>query len=90
MDSFPSHHEKPSIALTLILSILEYPLQVVYVLHKSSKFPYPRKTAIRIDNVDPVGVYFVTQALATYSPVHVMYLGSLQAEAERGCRPRPD
>ena len=65
----------------LILRILEYPLQVVYVLHKSSKFPYPRKMAIRIDIVNPAGVYFFTHALATYRHVHVMYLGNLQAEA---------
>ena len=81
---------RPSIALTLILRILEYPLSVVYVLHKSSKHPYPRNAAIRIVIVNPAGVYFFTHALATYRPVHVMYLGNLQAEAGRGCRPRPD
>ena len=82
MDPFPSPYEKAIHSThTLILRILEYPLQVVYVLHKSSKFPYPRKTAIRIDNVDPAVVYFFTHALATYSPVHVMYLGNLLAES---------
>ena len=80
----------PSIALTLILRILEYPLSLVYELCKGSKFPYPRNPAIRIDNDNPAGVYFFTHALATYRPVHVMYLGNLQAEAGRGSRPRPD
>src|SRR3954467_8993556 len=80
----------PSIALTLILRILEYPLSLVYKLCKGSKFPYPRNPAIRIDNDNPAGVYFFTHALATYHPVHVMYLGNLQAEAGRGSRPRPD
>ena len=80
----------PSIALTLILRILDYPLSLVYELCKGSKFPYPRNPAIRIDDVNPAGVYFFTHALATYRPVHVMYLGNLQAEAGRGSRPRPD
>ena len=80
----------PSIALTLILRILEYPLSHVYELCKGSKFPYPRNPAIRIDNDNPAGVYFFTHAPATYLPVHVMYLGNLQAEAGRGSRPRPD
>ena len=80
----------PSIALTLILRILEYPLTLVYELCKGSKFPYPRNLAIRIDNDNPAGVYFFTHALATYRHVHVMYLGNLQAEAWRGSRPRPD
>ena len=80
----------PSIALTLILRVLEYPLSLVYELYKGSKFPYPRNPAIRIDDVNPAGVYFFTHALATYRPVHVMYLGNLQVEAGRGSRPRPD
>src|SRR4051812_44735689 len=54
----------PSIALTLILRILEYPLSLVYELCKGSKFPYPRNPAIRIDNDNPAGVYFFTHALA--------------------------
>ena len=90
MDPLPSPYENANIALTLILRILDYPLSLVYELCKGSKFPYPRKTAIRIDNVDPAGVYFFTHALATYSPVHAMYLGNLQAESGRGCWPRPD
>ena len=77
----------PSIALTLILRVLEYPVTLVYELCKGSKFPYPRNPAIRIDNDNPAGVYFFTHALATYRPVHVMYLGNLQAEARRGSRP---
>ena len=77
-------------ALTLILRILEYPLSLVYELYKGSKFPYPRNPAIRIDNDSPAGVYFFTHAPATYRPVHVMYLGNLQAGAGRGSRPRPD
>ena len=80
----------PSIALTLILRVLEYPLSLVHELCKGSKFPYPRNPAIRIDNENPARVYFFTHALATYRPVHVMYLGNLQAEAGRGSRPRPD
>ena len=80
----------PSIALTLILRVLEYPLSLVYELYKGSKFPYPRNPAIRIVDVNPAGVYFFTHAPATYRPVHVMYLGNLQAEAGRGIRPRPD
>src|SRR3954462_13958660 len=48
----------PSIALTLILRILEYPLSLVYELCKGSKFPYPRNPAIRIDNDNPAVVYF--------------------------------
>ena len=47
-------------------------------------------TAIRIDDVNPAGVYFFTHALATYHHVHIVYLGNLQAEAWRGSRPRPD
>src|SRR3954469_13259410 len=47
-------------------------------------------TAIRIDDVNPAGVYFFTHALATYHHLHVVYLGNLQAEAWRGSRPRPD
>ena len=77
----------PSIALTLILRILEYPLSLVCEMYKGSKFPYPRNLAIRIDNDNPAGVYFLTHALATYRPVHVMYLGNLEAEAGRGSRP---
>ena len=46
--------------------------------------------AIGTDHVNPAGVYFFTHALATYRPVHVMYLDNLQAEAGRGSRPRPD
>src|SRR4051812_47095630 len=65
----------PSIALTLILRILEYPLSLVYDLCKGSKFPYMRNPAIRIDNDNPAGVYFFSHALATYHHVHVMYLG---------------
>ena len=80
----------PSIALTLILHILEYPLSLVYELYKGSMFPYPRNPAIRIDNDNPAGVYVFTHALATYHHVHVVYLGNLQAEAWRGSRPRPD
>ena len=38
--------------------------------------------AIRIDDVNPVGVYLFTHALATYHLIHVMYLGNLQAEAQ--------
>ena len=87
MDSFPSHYGKPSIALTLILRILEYPLSLVYELCKGTKFPYPRNPAIRIDNDNPAGVYFFTHALATYHHVHIVYLGNLQAEAWRGCQP---
>src|SRR3954465_15716450 len=79
-----------SIAPTLILRLLEYPLPLVYELCKGSKFPYPRNPAIRIDNDNPAGVYFFTHALATYRPVHVMYLDNLQAEAGRGSQPRPD
>ena len=81
---------RPSIALTLILCILEYPLSLVYELCKGSKFPYPRNPAIRIDNDNPAGVYFFTHALTTYHHVRVMYVGNLQAEAWRGSRPRPD
>ena len=78
---------RPSIALTLILRILEYPLSLVYELCKGSKFPYPRNPAIRIDNDNPAEVYFFTHALATYRPVHIVYLGNLQAKAWRGSRP---
>jgi hypothetical protein len=81
---------RPSIALTLILRILEYPLSLVYERCKGSKFPYPRNPAIRIDIVNPAGVYFFTHTPTTYRHVHVMSLGNLQAEAWRGCRPRPD
>ena len=80
----------PSIALTLILRILEYPLSLVYELYKGSKFPYPRNPAIRIDNDNPAGVDFFTHALTTYHHVHIVYLGNLQVEAWRGSRPRPD
>src|SRR3954463_10115220 len=80
----------PSIALTLILRILGYPLSLVYELCKGSRFPYTRNPTIRIDNDNPAGVYLFTHALATYRPVHVMYIGNLQAEAGRGSRPRPD
>ena len=90
MDPLTSPYENAIIALTLILRVLEYPLSLIYELCKGSKFPYPRNPAIRIDNDNPTGVYFFTHALATYRPVHVMYLGNLQAEAGRGCRPRPN
>ena len=53
-------------------------LQVVHIVN----------AAIRIDH-NPVGVYFFTHALATYRHVHVMHLDNLQAEAQRGSRPRP-
>ena len=43
--------------------------------------------AIRIDH-NPTGVYIFTHALATYRYVHVMHLGNLQAEAQRGSQPR--
>src|SRR6266536_3351900 len=33
---------RPSIALTLILRILEYPLSLVYELHKQPSSPFPR------------------------------------------------
>ena len=81
---------RPSKELTLILRVLEYSLPLVYELRKGSKFPYLRNPAIRIDNDNPAGVYFFTHALATYHPVHVMYLSNLQAEAGRGSRPRAD
>src|SRR5512141_3418929 len=68
----------PSIALTLILRILEYPLSLVYELCKGSKFPYLRNPAIRIDNVNPAGVYSFTHDPTTYHHIHVMYLGNLQ------------
>ena len=80
---------RPSIALTLILRVLKYPLSLVYELCKGSKFPYPRNPAIRIDNVNPAGVYFFTHTLTTYRHVHIMHLDNLQAEMWRGCRPRP-
>src|SRR3954465_15961204 len=57
---------RPSIALTLILRILGYPLSLVYELCKGSKFPYPRKPAIRIDNDNPAGLCFITHARSTY------------------------
>src|SRR6266496_2862189 len=76
---------RPSIALTLILRILEYPLSLVYELCKRSKWSISAEAAIRIDDVNPAGVYFFTHALATYRHVHVMYLGNLQAKAWRGC-----
>ena len=63
----------PSIALTLILRILEYPLSLVYELYKGSKFPYPRNPAIRIDDVNPAGVYFFIHALTSYRRLHDMY-----------------
>ena len=70
---------RPSISLTLILRILEYPIQVVYVLHKSSKFPYPRKTAVRIDNIDPAGVY----SSHTLSPLIALYTSCTSATFKR-------
>ena len=80
MDPLPSPTRRPSIALALILRILEYPFSLVYELY----------TAIRIDDVNPAGVYLFTHTLATYHHVHVVYLGNLQAEAWRGSQPRPD
>ena len=41
-------------------------------------------TTIRIDDVNPAGVYFFTHALATYHHVHVVYLINLKAEAWEG------
>ena len=55
----------PSIALTLILRILEYPLSLVYELCKGSKFPYPSNPAIRIDDVNPAGLYFFIHVSTT-------------------------
>ena len=71
------------------LRILEYPLSLVYELYKQPSSPLPQ-TRLLIDHVNPARVYFFTHALSTYRHVHVMYLGNLQAEAWRGCRPRPD
>ena len=82
MDPLPPPYENAIHSThTLILRILEYPLSLVYELCKGSKFPYPRNTAIRIDNDNPAGVYFLTHAPTTYHHIHVMYLGNLQAEA---------
>src|SRR4051812_2589595 len=80
----------PSIALTLILRILEYPLSLVYELYRQPRSPLPRTRLIEQIIYNPAGLYFFTHALATYHHVHVVYLGNLQAEAWRGSRPRPD
>ena len=74
----------PSIALTLILRILEYPLSLVYELCKGSKFPYPRNPAIRIDDVNPAGVYFFTHALTTYRRLHDMYSATFKRKPNVG------
>ena len=74
----------PSIALTLILRILEYPLSLVYELCKGSKFPYPRNPAIRIDNDNPAGVYFFTHALTTYRRLHDMYSATFKRKPSEG------
>ena len=74
----------PSIALTLILRILEYPLSLVYELCKGSTFPYPRNPAIRIDNDNPAGVYFFTHALATYRRLHDMYSATFKRKPNEG------
>src|SRR3954464_12869565 len=68
----------PSIALTLILRILEYPLSLVYELCKGSKFPYPSNPAIRIDNDNPAGVYFFT-----HSPLIALYTSCTSATFKR-------
>ena len=74
----------PSIALTLISRILEYPLSLAYELCKGSKFPYPRNPAIRIDDVNPAGVYFDTHALTTYRRLHDMYSATFKRKPNVG------
>ena len=64
----------PSIALTLILRILEYPLSLVYELIQATQKSFSADTAIRIDDVNPAGVYFFTHALATTKAARALIL----------------
>ena len=73
MDPLPSPYENAIHSTHAYLAYLEYPLTLVYELCKGSKFPYPRNSAIRIDNDNPAGVYFFTHAPTTYRRLHDMY-----------------
>ena len=71
----------PSMALTLIMRILEYPLSLVYELYRQPRSPLLRTRLFEKIIYNPTGEYFFTHALATYHHVHVVYLGNLQEEA---------
>ena len=74
----------PSIALTLILRILEYPLSLVYELLYAIQKSFTADTAIRIDHINPAGVYFVTHALTTYRRLHDMYSATFKRKPSEG------
>ena len=74
----------PSIALTLILRILKYPLSLVYELIYATQKSFTADTAIRIDDVNPAGVYFFTHALTTYRRLHDMYSATFKRKPNVG------
>ena len=49
----------------LILRILEYPLSLVYELIYATQKSFTADTAIRIDDVNPAGVYFFIHVSTT-------------------------
>src|SRR3954470_25016144 len=75
---------RPSIALTLILRILEYPLPLVYELLWATQKSIIVDTAIRIDDVNPAGVYLFTHALTTYRRLHDMYSATFKRKPSEG------
>lgn len=86
MDPLPSPYENAIHSTHAYLAhfrVSTFTYLTVQAIQKS----FTADMAIRIDDVNPAGVYFFTHALATYNHVHVVYLGNLQAEAWRGSRP---
>ena len=81
MDSFPSPYEKAIHSTHTCLEHFIVSTSSFLRTMQASKKSITADPAIRIDHVNPAGVYFFTHALATYRHIHVMYLGNLQAEA---------
>ena len=55
-------------------------LRTVHATQKS----FTADTAIRIDNVNPAGVYFLTHALTTYRHLHDMYSATFKRKPDEG------
>ena len=81
MDPLPSPYENAIHSTHTYLTHFRVSTFTCLGTVQATQESFSADTTIRIDNDNPAGVYFFTHAFATYRPVHVMYLGNLQAEA---------
>ena len=84
MDPLPSPYEKAIHSTHAYLAHFRVSTFTCLWTVQATQKSFTADAAIRIDDVNPTGVYFFTHALATYRPVHVMYLGNLQVAVGEG------